>query len=77
VLLGREERKAGGLEGVRGLQREGEGGGPAGPKEKRGEGERRGVFFFKILFKFNFQTFKLHSNKKSCIQIMMHKHLLF
>jgi hypothetical protein len=46
VLLGREERKAGGLEGVRGLRREREEGGPVGPKERRGEGERRWVFFF-------------------------------
>jgi hypothetical protein len=57
VLLGRKERKVGGLKGVRGLRREGEGGGPAGPEEKRGEGERRGVFFFLKFFSNSF--FKL------------------
>jgi hypothetical protein len=52
--------------------------GPTGPKREKGGGERgEGFSFFKILFKFIFQTFKLHSNKKSCIRIMMHKHLLF
>jgi hypothetical protein len=55
-------------------------------KEKVGRGEmgrkregERGVRFCGFLFKFFsfFQTFKLHSNKKPCIRIMMHKHLLF
>jgi hypothetical protein len=43
----------------------------------KGKGERGVGFFKKILFKLIFQTFKLHSNKKSCIRIMMHTHLLF
>jgi hypothetical protein len=59
-LLGREERKASGLEGVRGQRTEGEGGGPAGPKEKKGEGERRGVFF--LFFKFYSNSFFELSN---------------
>jgi hypothetical protein len=44
--------------------------------EKRGRG-RRFSFFFLIFFKFVFQTFKLQTNRNPCIQIMMHKHLLF
>jgi hypothetical protein len=50
VLLGRKERKAGGLEGVHGLRREGEGGGSAGPEEKKGEGGKERGFLFLILF---------------------------
>jgi hypothetical protein len=61
----------------------------AGPKEKKGregwagcgkEREERGkvfLFLFKFFFKFVFQTFKLQTNRNPCIQIMMHKHLLF
>jgi hypothetical protein len=49
--------------------------GPAREKERE---EREKVFsFFKILFKFVFQTFKFQSNRNPCIRIMMHKHLLF
>jgi hypothetical protein len=72
------ERKAGGsgwFAGCGEKEREGWVGWAA---RKRGEGEREKVFLFKkILFKFIFQTFKLHSNKKPCIRIIMHKHLLF
>jgi hypothetical protein len=38
--------------------------------------EERGLGVFLLNFHF-FQTFKLHSNKKPCIRIMIHKHLLF
>jgi hypothetical protein len=55
-----------------------------GPKEMLGQRERKErereekrISFFKFLFKFIFQTFKLQSNKNPCIRIMMHKHLLF
>jgi hypothetical protein len=45
---------------------------------KRGEGEKeKGFSLFFKLFSNHFQTFKLQSNKKPCIRIMMHKHLLF
>jgi hypothetical protein len=70
----RGRKKADGLK-VRGLWRGGGDGNWAGwRKRERGEGERD---FFQTLFKFVFQTFKLPSNKKPCIQIMMHMHLLF
>jgi hypothetical protein len=44
------------------------------------EREKKGFSFFSFKFFFSnsfFQTFKLQSNKNPCIQIMMHKHLLF
>jgi hypothetical protein len=47
-------------------------------EREKGRGERGlGFSFLKILLNFIFQTFKLHSNKKPWIRIMMHKHLLF
>jgi hypothetical protein len=54
-------------------KREGESwaGGVGRKREKR---ER--ISFFK-LFSNHFQTFKHQSNKKPCIRIMMHNHLLF
>jgi hypothetical protein len=42
---------------------------------ERGEGKR--IFLKKNSFQIDFQTFKLQSNKKPCIRIIMHKHLLF
>jgi hypothetical protein len=49
----------------------------SGPQEGKGREEREKDLFFKKLFSNHFQTFKLRSNKKPCIRIMMHKHLLF
>jgi hypothetical protein len=72
------ERKADGpgwFAGCGEKEREGWAGWAAGKRE-RGKGKRFS-FLKKILFKFIFQTFKLHSNKKPCIRIIMHKHLLF
>jgi hypothetical protein len=40
-------------------------------------GQRGFGDFFLNSFQIHFQTFKLHSNNKPCIRIMMHKHLLF
>jgi hypothetical protein len=41
-------------------------GGPAGPKEERGRGERSvKLSFLKKLFKFLFKLCKLHSNNKT------------
>jgi hypothetical protein len=61
-----------------------------GPKEKERERKKRWAgcgkerkergeefSFFKFLFKFIFQTFKLQTNRNPCIRIMMRKHLLF
>jgi hypothetical protein len=43
--------------------------------EKRGRGRK--FFLFLFFFQIRFQTFKLQTNRNPCIQIMMHKHLLF
>jgi hypothetical protein len=66
-LFAGKEEKASGLKWLRAKEVE----------ERERERERRVLSFFsQISFKFNFQTFKLQSNKNPCIQIMMHKHLL-
>jgi hypothetical protein len=44
---------------------------------EKGRGERGFGVFFLNSFQIHFQTFKLYSNKKPCIRIMIHKHLLF
>jgi hypothetical protein len=44
-------------------------------KEKGEKGFR--IFLFKFFSNSFFKLFKLHSNKKPCIRILMHKHLLF
>jgi hypothetical protein len=51
----------------------------SGERKSEGEGEGKGFPFFLLNFFSNsfFQTFKLRSNKNSCIRIMMLKHLLF
>jgi hypothetical protein len=47
-------------------------------KKERGRGEKGfRVFISKFFSKSFFKFFKLHSNKKPCIRIMMYKHLLF
>jgi hypothetical protein len=51
---------------VRGLRREGEGGGPVGPKEKRGEEEmREGFSFFLNSFQIHFQNFQTSLKQKT------------
>jgi hypothetical protein len=71
--------KAGGLDWLRGVKEERE-------REtkrwvdwaagKKGRGGKGNGFFVKLFFKFIFQSFKIHSNRKPCIRIMMHNHLL-
>jgi hypothetical protein len=58
-----KKKKAAGL----GWMRAERNAGPAG-KEKRGRGREKDFsLFFKFLFKFIFQTFKLQSNRNPCI----------
>jgi hypothetical protein len=77
LACGRKERKVCGLAWLGLRKREREEMDRLGRKGTKERGERFRDFSFKILFKFIFQTFKLHSNKKPCIRIMVHKHLLF
>jgi hypothetical protein len=48
-----------------------------GRLEEKRERNGKNDFLLKLFSNHFFQNFKIHSNKKPCIQIMMHNHLLF
>jgi hypothetical protein len=48
-----------------------------GRLEEKREWRGKNDFLLKLFSNHFFQNVKIHSNKKPCIQIMMHNHLLF